>query len=132
MAKLNNIEKENKPHTLSWILKSSILEAAINDIDCNAEFSVKYWVDGPLFECFYWSRTNKFPDGRFYIRTGVCEGDERRAQQIALVSDVIPSFIEWAIALIQLPINSTELLMKPYFSACFEDGVGKVNRGYAL
>jgi hypothetical protein len=124
------IEKDKKPRDLSWILKSSVLEAAINTAGIQAEFTAKYWLNGPLLECFYWSSNEKSSNGRFYIRTGVCEGYERKDQQHAMETDVIPNFIEWARELVELPDNATELLKEPYFSAYFENGKGVVRRGY--
>jgi hypothetical protein len=100
------ISKAKIPRNESFILRSSVLEAALYAAGIATETSLHHR-RGKYFSADFWTPRPNVPHERFYICSGAVPADEARAVREFVESRVIPEFIAWASGLLALPSDST-------------------------
>ena len=119
------VEKDKLPKGFSYALKTSKLEEAINEANIETDLHLIYCGPPskmPLFAVEFWLPNQNVEYDRFYIRSGVVESGNRKTVEGIVNSKVIPSFIDWALDIISLPINSTKRVHGARFIAEYIDG----------
>jgi hypothetical protein len=120
-----HIEKPKLRRGLAYVLKSSLLEAALQNAQIDCETSLTYWMPqsgGSVLQAFLWTPSPRFDHFRLYIRAGAVPAAERKAAAIELERSVLPVFAAWASALLALPANAPVLYTEPMFDATWSDG----------
>ena len=118
------VKKPKIPKGLSYVLKTSVLQAALEDAHINCHVNLNYWIPqsgGSVLEAHYWLPNANVHYPRVYVRAGVVPSSERRAAQDALAASILPTFIAWLSRILALPKNSPVLHGKPYFNATYEE-----------
>lgn len=119
------IEKPKLPKGMAYVLKTSMLQAALEQagIDCHVE--VRYWTPqsgDSVLEAHYWLPNSHVAFPRVHVRAGVVQGAERRAAQEALAHEILPVFIDWLAQILALPLNSPVLHGVLHFNATYAAG----------
>lgn len=122
---MNVIEKPRLPKGLSYVLKASMLEEALEraGIDCHVE--LRYWTpqaEGSVLEAHYWLPNEHVDHARVHVRAGAVSSAESAAAQQALEVEMLPAFIAWLSGVLALPAGSPLLHGEPYFNASFAGG----------
>lgn len=120
-----HIEKPKLRRGLAYVLKSSLLEAALQNAGVDCETSLNYWVPqsgGSVLQAFLWTPSPRIDHFRLYIRAGAVPAPERKAAALELETSVLPVFAAWASALLALPANAPVLYTEPMFDATWSDG----------
>jgi hypothetical protein len=121
------IEKPKLPKGLSYALKTSILQEAIESAGLDCHINLNYWtpqkVPGgdTILECFYWLPNANVDHDRFYIRAGSIKSEQRKTAENLLREKVIPVFIKWMKKIKSFPPDSPRLRHNLYFNAVFID-----------
>jgi hypothetical protein len=109
------IEKVKLPKSMSYVLRSSTLENAMQDSELAI---VATLVQGPspiLFDAFFWPPQPSAPFERVYVRAGAVEASQAKEVRSFVEGSVVPEFISWLHGILQLPINSTRRREKQEF-----------------
>lgn len=119
------VKKPKLRKGLSYVLKTSLLQEALDQarIDCHVD--LKYWTPqsgSSVLEAHYWLPNGNVEYPRVYLRAGVVPITERQAALDALRCDILPAFISWLSRIIALPKGSPKLHGDLYFNATYEDG----------
>jgi hypothetical protein len=119
------IEKPKLPKGKLYVLKTSLLQAALEQAHIDCHVDLHYWVPqsgGSILEAHYWPPNANCSYTRVYVRAGVVPSSEHRAALESLVTSVLPAFIAWLSGIVALPKNSPALQGEPYFNATYNDG----------
>jgi hypothetical protein len=108
------IRKNKIPRNESFILRSSVLEAALRAAGIATETSLNH-CRGKYFSAHFWTPRPNVPHERFYIHSGAVPAEQARAVREFVESRVIPEFIAWASGLLSLPPDSTVRRTDQYF-----------------
>jgi hypothetical protein len=100
------IEKCRLPKGMSFVLRSSALEAALDAAGIRTE-TILLHVDGSvLLDAFFWPPQPSRPYECFYLRAGAVRSTEANLARRHVETIVIPEFIAWASGILALPMNS--------------------------
>lgn len=128
---IDSVAKPKPPKGSSYVLKTSLLKQALEDAGVECHVDLDYWIPqggGSIFEAEYWLPNENVPYPRVYIRAGVVPTDSYESAMNAMVSTVLPAFIQWIRRILALPEQSPELHLKPYFNATYtETGLNITN-----
>lgn len=125
------IRKKKKPKHLSYVLKTSLIEKAFEEERISIHTELNYSVSqsmGHILSAFYWIPNENVDYPRLYAIAGVVPNNEHKHAYELLISDVIPSFIEWIREIVSLPLNSPFLDEKPYFNSLYQSGSITIER----
>ena len=128
---MNVIEKPRLPKGLSYVVRTSVLEAELEraGIDCPVE--LRYWTPqagGSVLEAHYWLPNEHVPNARVHVRAGVVASAERGEAEQALEQEILPAFIAWLAGVLALPAGSPLLHAGPCFNASFAGGRADITR----
>ncbi|MBW8310735.1 MAG: hypothetical protein K0M64_01760 [Rhizobium sp.] len=102
-----HIVKDKIPKNASFVLRSSILDEAIQRAGIDAEIDLHQIHSRILFDAFFWPPRPNVPHERFLVRAGSVPNAQAGAAREHIEVIVIPGFISWATGILRLPINST-------------------------
>ena len=129
---MNVIEKPKLRQGVSYALKTSLLQAALEQAQIDCHVLLGYGTPqsgGSVLEAHYWLPNVHVPHARVYVRAGVVPSAERRAAQDALAREILPAFTAWLARLLALPMESPELHGEPYFNATCAGGKTGIAHG---
>jgi hypothetical protein len=110
-----SVEKPPLSEKRSYVLKTSLLDAA---------------VDGSILEAEYWLPNDHVPYPRTYVRAGSLPREQRSTAAACLKAAVLPTFIQWLAKVVALPDNSPILLRGPKFVATYQHGAVEVRHDF--
>ena len=119
------IEKPKLPKGLSYALKTSLLQATLEEAQIDCYVHLNYWrpqTGCSVLEAEYWLPNQNVPYPRVYIRAGVVPSSHHKAASDAIAKNILPAFTEWLLRILALPENSPVLHSKPYFNAAYDNG----------
>ena len=119
------VEKPKLRKGLSYVLKTSLLQEAIDQARIECHVDLNYWTPQSgcsVLEAHYWLPNANVDYPRVYVRAGVVPSAERQAALDALRGEGLPAFISWLSRIIALPKGSPKLHSDLYFDATYEDG----------
>ncbi len=101
-----NISKDKIPRTMSYPLKTSVLEEAFLSAGITISTDLNYVASKRFFDCEFWPPNPNVPYERLYI--SVCAVPRERVRQTRdfMERQVIPPFVAWVQSLQKLPANS--------------------------
>lgn len=126
-----DVQKPKLRRGLSYVLKTSMLEAAMTSAGLECHTVLNYWVPQSGHSVLYatfWLPNQFEDDTRLFIRAGVVAADERAAAAEALARDVLPALMNWAKGLLGDHPQSPRMYDNPYFDAYWSDGRMTVER----
>ncbi len=100
------IEKVKIAKGMSYPLKSSHLESALNSAKITIDTHLIQGGSSHLFECFFWPPSQNVNYERLYIRTAPVSSNLTKEANHFIESTVIPEFMAWLAKLLALPLNS--------------------------
>ncbi len=130
-----SIEKEKVAKGRSYVLKTSMLEAALTDAGIEVAIDLNYstpQVDGSILEAFYWMPNPRVPHRRTYLRAGSLSSTEAGEARKELREVALPALVRWLSALQKEPDNSSLLHGEPHFEAVYQNGKLQVVRDPAV
>jgi hypothetical protein len=119
------IEKPKLPKGLSYALKTSILQAALDEARIECYVHLSYWrpqTGFSVLDAQYWLPSQNVPYPRVYLRAGVVPSSHHRAASDAMEKNILPAFTAWLSRILALPENSPVLHSEPYFNAEYDNG----------
>jgi hypothetical protein len=128
-----SVEKPPLSEKRSYVLKTSLLDAAVSAAGLNCHIDLKYWtptVDGSILEAEYWLPNDHVPYPRTYVRAGSLPREQRSTAAACLKAAVLPTFIQWLAKVVALPDNSPILLRGPKFVATYQHGAVEVRHDF--
>jgi hypothetical protein len=102
-----HIVKDKIPKSVSFVLRPSILEKALQEAGIATEISLHQIHSAILFDAFFWPPRLNVPHERFLVRAGTVPATEAHTARDHLEATVLPEFIAWVSGILQLPLNST-------------------------
>ena len=125
-----NIEKPKTYKGLSYVLKSSFLQNAIEEAQLDLNVHLVYWTPqkiGSILSADYWSPNENVAYDRYYIRAGVVKSEDRKLAQLLMVDIIIPDLIHRIKLREAEPIDSTRVKKGWFFDATYEQGILRIN-----
>ena len=119
------IEKPKLPKGLSYALKTSLLQDALDEARIDCYIHLNYWrpqTGCSVLNALYWLPNQNVPYPRVYIRAGVVPSSLHKAASDAMIKIILPAFTEWLSRILALPENSPVLHGEPYFDAAYDNG----------
>jgi hypothetical protein len=110
------IRKAPLPRGRSFILRSGILDAALDSAGLEIETILIYTSTGTFFTAEFWPPIPAAPHDRLYIVTGTVAAQSAAQARVHMAHEIVPKFVDWAQRLIRLPENSPERARKQTFS----------------
>lgn len=120
-----SVEKSPLSQKRTYVLRTSLLEAALSTAGLNCHIDLKYWtptVDGSILEAEYWLPNENVPYPRTYVRAGSLPLEQRATAVALLKAAGLPTFTQWLAKVLALPDNSPLLLGGPKFVARYQNG----------
>jgi hypothetical protein len=94
-----HVEKPALSKNRSYVLKTSVLQTALDDAKIDCHLILRYWTprieDGSVLEAEYWLPNQNVPHARVYVRAGSLPKADRRDAFRWLERSVLLSFIQW-------------------------------------
>jgi hypothetical protein len=119
--------KPKPPQGLSYVLKSSLLEAALEQAKITCQVDLTYGCgEALILRAWYWVPSSMAPYPRVYVQAGVVPSSQRKAAADALGEKVLPAFVAWLSKILALPDNSTAWHGRLVFEATFSHGIIKI------
>ena len=112
------------------MLKTSLLESALVDVNLTCDIILDYWTPqsgSSTLEAEYWLPNENRP-ATLFVRAGSLPLDDVGSAREKSETEVLPSFAEWLGSVLSLSYRSTALQAKPRFYAVYEDGSVKFTR----
>ena len=100
------IEKCRLPKGMSFVLRSSAPDAALDPAGIHTQVLLKHVDAGVLLDAFFWPRRPSRPCECFYLRAGVVPSTDANLARRHVETVVIPEFIAWASGILALPTDS--------------------------
>ena len=128
------VHKPKLPKHLSYVLKTSLLEAVLEQAGMDCCVNLDYWTPqsgGSILEAHYVLPNKNVDHTRVQVRAGSVPAGERRRALDLLESQVLPEFVTWLSRLLSLPEGSPILFGGPYFNARYGDGLVVINHDFA-
>jgi hypothetical protein len=101
-----NVSKDKIPKTMSYPLKTSVLEAAFVAAGIKIDTSLSYVTSKRFFDCEFWPPNQNVPHERLYISICAIRNERAREARDFVEKEVIPALIAWVRSLQDLPANS--------------------------
>jgi len=123
------VEKPKPPQGLSYVLKASQLQEALDNASIEHHVHLGFWVPqtgGSIFDAHYFLPNANVPFPRISIRAGTVPSSERKAAETVLIEKILPAFISWLSTILAQPKNSPVFNGVPYFNATYERGTIKI------
>jgi 3-mercaptopyruvate sulfurtransferase SseA len=100
------IEKSKLPKGMSYPLKSSVLETALDSggITLNTHL-IYYGIGKFFFDAHFWLTNQNVPYERLYIRTSAVPAADATDARTFMTTTVIPEFVTWVQGILSLPPN---------------------------
>ena len=117
--------KPKLPRGRSYVLNTSVLDAAFAESGARSPVFLNYWSpnpEGSILWVRYWLPNSNVPHRRFYVRAGSVPSSKRTHAFAQMQSIALPALRRWAACLDSLPDSSALLLAEPYFDAVYADG----------
>ncbi len=130
---LISIKKPKIPKGLSYVLKTSLLEKALEarGLDCHVDLNYRIpRSGGSILEAFYCLPTTHNPNPWVYLRAGVVPSGQRKQAAEIMESLILVEFMEWLKKIYTLPANSTLWQGKLYFNASYDDGAVQIQHDF--
>jgi len=121
------IDKDKLYKGLSYPMKTSFLKEALESAGFDGHVHLQYWIpqgDKSLCRLIYadYRLVNmRVENERFFIRTGACLSQQRKALEQIMKESVIPELVSWMIESQNLPDDSTRKTGRRFF-ANYENG----------
>jgi hypothetical protein len=128
-----SVEKPPLSKKRSYVLRTSLLEAAVSAAGLDCHIDLKYWtptVDGSILEAEYWLPNENVPYPRTYVRAGSLLREQRSAAAALLKTAVLPAFTQWLVKVLALADNSPILLRGPKFAARYQHGAVDIRHDF--
>lgn len=128
-----SVEKPPLSKKRSYVLRTSLLDAAVSSAGLDCHIDLKYWtptVDGSILEAEYWLPNQNVPYPRAYVRAGSLPRELRSAAAASLKAAVLPAFTQWLAKVTALPDNSPILLRGPKFAARYQHGTVEIRHDF--
>ena len=125
------VEKPKIASHRAYVLKTSLLEVAISELNPMVDIVLRYWTPqagSSILEAEWWPR-NERRGTVVYVRAGSLPVAHVGAARRELEHAVLPAFARWIGALTRLPTGSPVLTSKPRFEALYETGLVVVRTG---
>lgn len=107
-ARRMQIEKSRIPKGMSYVLRSSSLEAAMQEAALNIDTTLVHGAGEIFFDAHYWPPHANAPRERLYVRAGAIEASRAREARAFVEETVIPDLVRWLGMILALPANSPE------------------------
>ena len=120
-----SVTKPKLPKGLSYVLKTSLLEAALEEADLDIEVALSYWtpqIRGSILKARFLLPNDHVDRRRAYFDAGSLPSHERAAAFAQLKEIALPQIVAWLVYLTGLPDNSPVLNGEMFFEASFQDG----------
>lgn len=100
------IEKCRLPKSMSFVLRSSALGAALDAAGIHTQVSLKHVDAAVLLDACFWPPRPSRPYECFYLRAGAVPSTEANLARRHVETVMIPEFIAWASGILALPMDS--------------------------
>lgn len=110
-----NVSKDKIPKTMSYPLKTSVLEAAFVAAGITIDTSLNYVTSKRFFDCEFWPPNQNVPHERLYISICAVRNERAREARDFMEKQVIPALIAWVRSLQDLPANSPVRRQQQHF-----------------
>jgi len=100
------IEKAKLPKGMSYVLRSSILEHALQEAGLAIDTTVTHGPSLIFFDAFFWPPHANAPVERLYVRAGAVTASQAHEARSFIENSVIPDLISWLQGILALPANS--------------------------
>ncbi|WP_369936418.1 hypothetical protein [Xanthomonas tesorieronis] len=101
-----HIVKDKIPKSASFVLRPSLLERMIQEVGLSARIDLHQIHSAILFDAFFWPPRPNVPHEFFLVRAGTVPANQAKIARAHIETSVLPDFIAWAAAILQLPPNS--------------------------
>ena len=119
------VHKDKIPSHLSFALKTSMLEMALNDLGFTAPVELHYTEPestGALFEAQYRSPNAQYTEFHLHIAAGAVPSQSRQEMATLLKESILLEFMVWLEEIQSLAPQSPRLRKQPVFHATFRGG----------
>jgi hypothetical protein len=113
------IEKNKIPKGVSFVLRSSALEHALQSAGISVDTHLRQTNTCIFFGADFWPPNPNVAYERFYIQAGVVPSSYASEARRFVEATVLPQFIAWAKDILALPYNSPIRRSKQYFTSSF-------------
>jgi hypothetical protein len=116
-----DIEKSPLPKSMSYVMKSSVLDEALSQSSIKVDTTLRY-TPGRFFDAHFWPPNPNVPHERVHVVVGAVPASAGHVARQYVKGAVIPEFISWLAGILSLPQGSPVRREKQLFSRAFPHG----------